>query len=332
VRMMFPRRFFLGPSCSSILNVYMPEGEPATGEPVIPTEQRNWQTILNWVCAILISVVFLVAGLWKATDPIGAAVRLAQARVPESLSVMAAVLFGIAETFTGILLLIPRFRRWGSWCGSLLLLSFIVFIGIHYRELAGTDCSCFPWLKRAVGPQFFIGDGAMLLLAIGAGFWSRPAQGIRGASIVLGAVAVFALVSYGVNATARTGTLAPATIAAESGAAIPLREGKVFIYFFNPHCLHCLDAGRKLAALDWSGTRFVGVPTESPGAADHFMELSGLKGKGPVSTDLDPLKKLFPFDLPPAAVAMVDGHEKAMLLQFEDEEPWATLRKLGFAK
>lgn len=310
----------------------MPEGEAAIGEPVVLTEQRGWQAVLNWTCAILISIVFLAAGLWKATDPTGAAVRLAQAKVPESLSVLAAVLFGIAETFAGILLLVPRFRRWGSWLGSLLLISFIVFIGVHYRELVGTDCSCFPWLKRAVGPQFFIGDGAMLLLAIGAGLWSGPAKGVRGAAIILAAVAVFAGVSYGVSANSHKGTAAPAAIAAESGPPISLREGRVFIYFFNPHCLHCLQAGQKLAKLDWMGTRVIGVPTESPGAADGFMERSGLKEKGPVSTDLDALKKLFPFDLPPAAVALEDGYEKTLLLQFEDQEPAATLRKLGFVK
>ena len=310
----------------------MPEGEAATGEPGILIDQRRWQVVLNWICAILISIVFLAAGLWKASDPAGAAVRLAQAKVPESLSVLAAVLFGIAETFTGVILLIPRFRRWGSWLGSLLLVSFIAFIGIHYRELAGADCSCFPWLKRAVGPQFFVGDGIMLLLAIGAGLWSRPAQGIRGASLILGAVAVFALVSYGVASTRHTGTPAPPSIAAESGPPISLREGRIFIYFFNPHCMHCLEAGRKLAALDWTGTRFIGVPTESPGAAHSFMEHAGLEGKGSVSTDLDTLKKVFPFDLPPAAVAIDNGHEIALLLQFEDQEPGATLRKLGFAR
>jgi uncharacterized membrane protein YphA (DoxX/SURF4 family) len=313
--------------------MYMPEGEAATGEPLILTEQTGWKSILNWTCAILIAIVFLVAGLWKASDPTAAAVRLAQAKVPESLSVLAAVLFGIAETFTGILLLIPRYRRWGSWLGSLLLTSFIVFIGIHYRELIGTDCSCFPWLKRAVGPQFFIGDGAMLLLAIGAGLWARPAEGIRGAALILAAVAVFAGVSYGVSATRHTGTPAPAAIAdAATNAPISLREGKVFIYFFNPHCLHCLEAGQKLAALDWTGTRFIGVPTESPDSAQRFMEQSGLNGKGPLSSDFALLRKLFPFDLPPAAVAIENGYEKAMLLQFEDQEPGATLRKLGFAK
>jgi hypothetical protein len=44
------------------------------------------------------------------------------------------------------------------------------------------------------------------------------------------------------------------------------------------------------------------------------------------------LRKLFPFDLPPAGVALQDGYEKAMLLQFEDREPAASLHKLDFAK
>ncbi len=310
----------------------MPEAAAVPNTPVILTEQRTWQVVLNWTCAILISIVFLVAGLWKATDPIGAAVRLAQAKVPESLSVFAAVSFGIAETFTGVLLLVPRFRRWGSLCGSLLMIAFIVFIGIHYRELIGAECSCFPWIKRAVGPQFFIGDGTMLLLAVGAGIWAKPARDLRVASIILASVAVFGLVSYGVAVNKHKGTLAPASITAENGTPISLREGNVLIYFFDPHCMHCLAAGRKLAALDWTGTRFIGVPTDSPGTADHFMEVSGLKSKGSVSNDLTALRKLFPFDLPPAAVALEDGYEKAMLLQFEDQEPDATLRKLGFAK
>jgi len=310
----------------------MPVGEAASGEPIILSDERNWPVILNWICAILISIVFLAAGLWKATDPAGAAARLAQAKVPESLSVLAAVLFGIAETFTGVLLLIPRFRRWGSWFGSLLLISFIVFIGIHYRELVGADCSCFPWLKRAVGPQFFIGDGVMLLLAIGAGWWSERPKNPGSAALILAGVSVFVLVSYGVASTRHTGTPAPPSISAENGSPISLREGKVFIYFFDPHCMHCLAAGKKLAALDWTGTRFIGIPTDSPESADRFMATSGLAQKGLVSTDLAALKKLFPFDTPPAAVALQDGYEKATLLQFEDQEPDATLRKLGFAK
>ncbi len=62
------------------------------------------------------------------------------------------------------------------------------------------------------------------------------------------------------------------------------------------------------------------------------MGKAGLSGKGPVSDDLDVLKKVFPFDLPPAGVLLEDGYEKAMLLQFEDSEPKATLERFGFAK
>ncbi|MCU1329679.1 MAG: DoxX family protein [Bryobacterales bacterium] len=293
-------------------------------------ERKGWQSALSWIAAILISAVFLVAGLWKATDPIGAGVRLAQARVPEFLSVPAAVGFGIAETFAAVLLLIPRFRRWGSIITSLMLVAFMVFIGIHYKELQGAECSCFPWVKRAVGPGFFIGDGIMLLLAILAGWWARQSEGLRPAAVILGAVAVFAVVSYGVSATRHTGTKAPNTITAEDGTKIALSEGKVFIYFFNPQCMHCLEAGRKLAAMNWGDTRFVGVATENPQFGGWFLGKAGLTGKGPLTKDLDVLRKLFPFDLPPAAVALENGYQKAMLLQFDDPEPAATLKKIGF--
>ena len=43
--------------------MYMPDGDTATGEPpILPAilkEQRTWQIILNWTCAILIAIVFL---------------------------------------------------------------------------------------------------------------------------------------------------------------------------------------------------------------------------------------------------------------------------------
>jgi hypothetical protein len=285
----------------------------------------------NWTAAVLIAFVFLAAGLWKISDPAGAAVRLAQAKVPESLSLAAALGLGIAETFAGVMLLFPRMRRWGSALGSILLVAFMIFIAIHYTELRGAECSCFPWVKRAVGPGFFVADGIMLLLALAAGFGTRPSSGIRGAIALLSSIAVLAAASYGVNAARHTGTEAPDTIMSEDGHPISLANGRVFIYFFDPHCLHCLEAGRRLAALDWGSTRFVGVPTENPQFAGWFMGKAGLLGKGSVSRDLDPLKKIFPFDLPPAGVAIEGGREKAMLLQFEDKEPRATLERLGFA-
>ncbi len=293
-------------------------------------EQSTWKTGVSWTSAILVAIIFLVAGLWKVTDPQGAAVRLAQARVPESLSLAGALGFGIAETLGGVMVLIPKFRRWGAIIIGLLLCAFMVFIGIHYTELRGAECSCFPWVKRAVGPGFFIGDGLMLVAAILAGHWARPSTGFRSGIAILGAIVVFAGVSLGVNESRHTGTKAPDTLTAMDGKPVSINQGKVFIYFFNPQCMHCLEAGRKLAALKWGDTRFVGVPTENPQFGDWFMGKANLAGRGPVVKDLETLKKLFPFDLPPAGVAIQDGYSKGILLQFEDKEPAATLTKLGF--
>lgn len=309
----------------------MADGVAVSDEVPLPfPNSRSWQTALNTTAAILISAVFLVAGLWKITDPNGAAARLAQAKVPEALSIPAAVGLGILETFAGVMLLVPRFRRWGAWLGSFLLLVFMIFIAAHYSELRGADCSCFPWIKRAVGPGFFIGDASFIVLALGAGIWARSSEGIRPAAVILGAVAVFALVSWGVASVRNTGTKAPASITAENGQPISLQEGKVFLYFFNPQCLHCLEAGRRLAALNWGTTRFIGVPTENPQFGDWFMGKAGLTGKGPVSKDIDVLKNTFHFETPPVGVALENGREKKMLLQFEDKEPFSTLQGLGF--
>ncbi len=57
-------------------------------------------------------------------------------------------MLAVAETTAGVLILVPRFRKWGAWLASLLLLVFMVYIGIRYNALIGRDCSCFPWVKR----------------------------------------------------------------------------------------------------------------------------------------------------------------------------------------
>jgi uncharacterized membrane protein YphA (DoxX/SURF4 family) len=295
-------------------------------------QRQGWQIALNWIAAVLIAAVFLIAGIWKATDPARVAVMLTQLKVPQSLSLALSICLAIGETFTGILLLAPRFRKWGSAAGSALLVVFMIYVGIHYAELRGADCSCFPWLKRTVGPGFFVGDAVMLLLAIAAGVSAPATASLKAAATVLAVVTVLVLGSYGFASTRRTGVKAPDFITSEDGKKIPLDQGKVFIYFFNPQCPHCRDAGLKMAELNWGNTRFIGVPTENPQFGDWFMGKAHLTGKGPVSKDVDALRKLFPFDNPPAGVALEDGYEKAMVLQYEDTEPKATLAKLGFIK
>jgi uncharacterized membrane protein YphA (DoxX/SURF4 family) len=303
--------------------------QPAGGACAIPLERPGWKTTLSWGSAILLGLLFLVSGIWKITDPQAAAVRMAQARVPESLSMAAALLFGIAETVSGVLVLVPRFRRWGAAAAALLLIAFMVYVAIQYNALRGADCSCFPWVKRVVGPAFFAGDGVMLLLALMAGLWSRQARNLRSAVLVLGAVVVFALVSYGVGEARQTGVTAPATVTV-GGQPYSLAHGKVFVFFFDPECMHCFDAAKRMAQLHWGDTRVVAVPVEQPQYAPQFLSDTGLTAA--ISTDFEKLKQAFQYTSYPFGVAVENGRETAPLTKFDDDEPVATLRRLGFAQ
>ena len=61
----------------------------------------------------------------------------------------------------------------GAAClGSALIVFFLGWIGYYYSALVGKECSCFPLIKRSIGPGFFISDGVMLLLGLAAFPWS----------------------------------------------------------------------------------------------------------------------------------------------------------------
>ncbi len=288
-----------------------------------------WKTVLNWVAAVITSLLFIVAGLWDITDIPGGAAHLRQALVPEVLSLPGAILLGIGNTFAGVLVLVPRFRRWGAWLTSLMLTIFILYFAINYTALRGADCSCFPWIQRLVGPGFFISDGIMLGLAIIAGVWAKPSEGLRSAMVVLGAVTVFALVSWGVATTRQMHSKAPESITVD-GKPFALRQGRVVLYFFNPECTHCLYAARELSKLQWGSTRVVGVPTEEYNFGQDFMKDSGLRGG--LSPDGQVLRKAFPFVDPPFLVALENGSQQFSAASFETSKPFDELKKLGFAK
>ena len=292
-----------------------------------PLELPGWKTALSWIAAALVAFLFLVSGLWKITDAPSAALRMAQARVPESLSLFAALAFGVAETVAGVLILVPRFRRWGSLLAGFLLVAFLLYFAINYTALRGADCSCFPWVKRVVGPAFFIGDGFMLLLAAVAGIWSKPPESLRSAVLILGAVLVFALVSYGVDAARQTGARAPQTILVD-GRPFSLQSGKIFLFFFDPQCMHCFDAAKRMAQFHWGDTRVVAIPVEQPQYAAQFLQMTGLHAV--VSGDFALLKKVFGYRGYPSGVALQNGRQKALLTKFEDSEPAASLQQLGF--
>lgn len=292
-------------------------------------EPAAWQRAANWVAAIALALLFLVSGIWKDTDVAGWAVRLTQARVPEPLSTPGALFFGIAETVAGVLLLVPRLRRWGAALAGILLIVFMAYFAANYSALRGQDCSCFPWLKRVVGPGFFAGDTAMLLLAALAAVWAPKSAGRRPAVLILAAVAVFAFLSYGVQAARETGVKAPASITVD-GRPFPIAKGKFFLFFFNPMCMHCMDAAKRMSHLDWGDTQVVAVPVDQPQFSGQFLSESGLRAL--VTTDFDTLKTTFGYSTYPFGVAVVDGRQKAALRQFDAPEPIPTLRSLALVK
>ena len=289
----------------------------------------GWKMGASHAAAAILALLFLVSGLWKLTEPFRWTTMVEQLGVPYLFSMPLTLAVGIAETFSGVMILVPRFRRWGAWLVALLLVGFMLYFAINYSTLAGKDCSCFPWVKRAVSPAFFVGDGMMLLLAAVAGLWAGPPRSLRSAAVVLGAIVVFAGVFFGVSAARQTGTRAPDVITVD-GQPYSLQHGQIFLYFYDPECMHCDRAARRMSKYNWKDTRVVAIPTREKQFAQSFLSDTGLKGG--TSLESDRLKKLFPFGDPPFGVAIENGHELAPIARFEDNEPAGTLRKLGFVE
>ncbi|MGD0778803.1 MAG: DoxX family protein [Candidatus Solibacter sp.] len=296
------------------------------GPGLLRTDAPGWRSMLSWISSLLLCALFLSSGLWKITDVQGWAVRMAQAKVPESLALAAALCVGIAETVGAVMILVPRLRRWGALVLGTLLVAFVGYFAIHYSALRGADCSCFPWLKRVVGPGFFMSDGVMLVLALFAGLGSRKPQGLRAVALIASAVAVFAGVSYGVGAARQTGTQAPTSILVD-GRPYGLEQGKVFLFFFDPACMHCFESAERMAKLHWGDTRIVGVPISQGQFATQFIEDTGFHMA--ITTDRDKLKAVFPYAGVPAGVVIENGRQKAALVKFDGQEPAATLKQLG---
>jgi hypothetical protein len=210
----------------------------------------------------------------------------------------------------------------------LLLVVFMLYMGINYSTLAGKDCSCFPWVKRSVSPEFFVGDMLMLVAAAIAAWWARPSTGVRSAAVVLGAIAVFSAASFGVNAARQTGTRAPDSTIVD-GQPFSLQHGRVFLFFYDPQCSHCEKAARDMSKMSWGNTKIVTIPTAEPRFAASFLRDTGLKAG--TSLELDKLKKAFPFKSdPPYGVALEDGREKGAVSRYgEANEPETTLKALG---
>ena len=283
------------------------------------------------MCAVILGLIFLVSGGWKILSPFRAGELLEQAKVPSGLGVLGAISLGTIELFTAFLLFVPSFRRWGGLLGSALMIFFIAWIGYYYPSLAGKECSCFPIIKRAVNPMFFVEDGVMLLLGLAAFLWSPVVHRFRVPAVVFVAIVVLAGVSFGVNAAERSRAQIPTPVSVD-GKPQDLTHGKVLLFFYDPSCMHCDAAARFMSKLSWNDTEIVGIPTVNPQWAASFLHDTHLKAE--TSLELDKLKKAFPFGDPPYGVALVDGQVKETFgaMQFEPPQPEAELRRLGFVK
>jgi uncharacterized membrane protein YphA (DoxX/SURF4 family) len=300
---------------------------PLAGSLEIP----GWKTIISHAAALFIGAVFIVAGVYKAIDPYKFANLAKNLLVPYDLTLPLALLLAVAETTAGVLILVPRFRRWGAILASALLLGFMIYIGWNYKALIGRDCSCFPVLtlpfgisidmRRSVGPGFFYGDLGFLAAAGIAGLWAKRSQGLRTAAVIMGAVAVFAAVSFGSAYSKLTGLKAPDSIMVD-GQPMSLQQGRVFLFFYDPECGTCFAVGKSMAPLKFKDdVTVVGIPTRVPQFAASYLKDSGLKAK--TSTDSAKLREIFKFDNPPYAALIERGRQTGVIMptQFNEEDP-----------
>ncbi|MGI8741106.1 MAG: MauE/DoxX family redox-associated membrane protein [Bryobacteraceae bacterium] len=298
------------------------------GRDVAAFDLARWKIALGTLFAVFLAILFFVSGSWKLTSPFQWSQALTEFLVPSKLALPFTLLLGIGEAFGAILIVVPRFRRWGGWVLGLLLIAFMLYIGMNYHSLAGKECTCFPLVKRTIGPGFFAGDLLMLIVAAAAAVWARPPSGIRAALVILGAIAVFAGVSYGVNASRQSGLKAPDSITVD-GKPYSLRHGHIFLFFYDPECMHCDAAARRMAKLNWKDTEVVGIPTRMPQFAADFLKDTKLSAG--TSNDVQPLRAIFKFVDPPYGVLLDNGRQVTAIVNFDESEPAKTLGQAGFA-
>jgi hypothetical protein len=289
----------------------------------------GWQRRVAMISAILLGIVFLVSGAWKVLSPFKTGELLEQAQVPGGWGAIGAAALGTLELLAAALLFTSRFRRLGGILGSALIVFFIGWVGYYYNVLVGHECSCFPLIKRTVGPGFFIGDAIMLLLGLAAAAWSERVQSLKMPAVVLAGLLVFAAASFAFNSFEGKNVQVPTPVIVD-GKPQNLAEGKVFLFFYDPSCMHCDAASKFMSTLNWGDSRIVAIPTINPQWAASFLRDTHLKAG--TSLEFEKLKKAFPFVDPPFGVALDEGQVKETFgqAQFNAPLPQPDLKKLGF--
>ncbi len=287
-----------------------------------------WKITVSHIAAASVAIIFLATGIAKLVVPFLVQTMFEQLLVPAWASMPLVILLGIAETLGGLLVLMPRYRRWGAGLIALMLVVFMGYIGLRYQALVGRDCSCFPWLKRSVTPALFAEDGAMLVAALVAAWFSRKPTGLRFPVIALTMISIFAAASYGYNTIHQSGIQVPETIAVD-GQPFNIRQGHIFLFFYDPACSHCEEAARHMSTYGWKkDVTVIGLPTNDPQWAASFLHDTKLVAK--TSSDSALLRKLFVFTSPPYGVVLDNGRVKSILTHFDAPEPQPSLQQSGY--
>ena len=131
------------------------------------------------------------------------------------------------------------------------------------------------------------------------------------------------------EAARQSGVKAPASITVD-GQPYSLEQGDIFLFFYDPECLHCDAAAKRMAKLNWKDTKVIAIPTHDPQFAAAFLHDTGLKAGTSLDTAL--LHSKFQFVDPPFGVALERGRQKTVVAAFDESEPAATLRRIGFVE
>jgi hypothetical protein len=114
------------------------------------------------------------------------------------------------------------------------------------------------------------------------------------------------------------------------GKPFPMGEGRVFVYFFDPECMHCFAGAKAMSGYKWKDVKVVVVPTVNPHWAIAFLRDTGLKAG--VSFDQKVLRGVFQFTDPPYGVAIERGRQVQAFAFFDEKEPVTGLKALGWVE
>ena len=185
-----------------------------------------------------------------------------------------------------------------------------------------------PVAEAGGGADVLRQDGALILLTLLAGRWTEPSRRLRPAVAALAGVAVVAGAMFSLGRTQAAAAVGPETITVD-GKPFSLRQGKVFVYFFNPSCMHCFQAAQTLSKMTWNAT-VIGVPTQDPELGPGFLQDTGFRAM--LSGDIKSLREAFPFQDVPYGVALENGQLREKVVFFEEPALGEALRKIGFVR